>query len=132
MRYQHQDLDASRHLRRPLGIYVFLLPYETLESGYDPHLPKVNLTVGDLLSWACSSRLLHPDTIKHPVVVRVQVQQNPIQEKEEQQQPEEREPEGEQETELLAGSPPRRLSHRRQEQPREVVHGKPVCVSHSK
>jgi len=41
-----------------MAAYLVLIPYEVLEPGYTRHLPRVNITIGDLLSWSCSSRLL--------------------------------------------------------------------------
>lgn len=42
-------------------VYLAVIPYEILESGYTRHLPRANITIADLLSWTCSSRLLCDD-----------------------------------------------------------------------
>ena len=42
-------------------VYLAVIPYEILESGYTRHLPRANITIADLLSWTCSSRLLCED-----------------------------------------------------------------------
>ena len=46
-----------------LAVYLLLIPYEVLESGYNRHLPRDSLTIGDLLSWTCSSPILRQDHI---------------------------------------------------------------------
>ncbi|KAK5656566.1 hypothetical protein OQA88_4545 [Cercophora sp. LCS_1] len=46
-----------------LAAYSILIPYEDFESGYTRHLPRDSLSIGDLLSWTCSSDLLRKDAI---------------------------------------------------------------------
>jgi hypothetical protein len=46
-----------------LVAYLLLIPYEVFESAYTRYLPRDSLTIADLLSWTCSSRILREDTI---------------------------------------------------------------------
>lgn len=46
-----------------LVVYVIAIPYEAFESGFSRHLPRDCLTIADLLSWTCSSRILRDNSV---------------------------------------------------------------------
>lgn len=67
--YSPADLSANSAMRisQPffiiitiwLAIYAVYLPWEAHQCGYSRHLPRVPLSIADLLSWTTSSRLLN-------------------------------------------------------------------------